>query len=162
MPIYDVADMMNEFNKSMSIFDNFFPFRAMPKVNQLLSEWRPTADIITTPTEYKIHAELPGVSKDNFKVMYKRYILTAKKVTVEGDTVTIRGERKEATESIENQYTRKERYYGKFVRVFTIPEEVDPQSIKANFKDGVLELNIPRKETKAEAVEVPIEEKKSQ
>lgn len=61
--IAPLRDFMDDLNKPFSIFDNYFP---QPKL--MLSEWKPKADIITAPDEYQIHAELPGVSKDNAKV----------------------------------------------------------------------------------------------
>lgn len=78
--------------------------------------------------------------------------------------LTISGERKEFSEKKDNKYSRKERVYGKFTRSFTLPEEIDPKSIKAHFKDGVLELSIPRKGAaqKAEPIEVPIEDTQAQ
>ncbi len=110
-------------------------------------DWSPTADITETKDSYQIEAHLPGVKKDNIKI------------DVDHNMLTIRGERKEERE--ENQddtrMYRKESVYGTFMRTWTLPEDFDPKKIKANYKDGVLHLTIP-KPPQSEAVQVPIEE----
>jgi HSP20 family protein len=79
-----------------------------------------------------IKAELPGVEKEDIKVEM-----------VEGDLI-VHGERKSESEVKESDYYRLERAYGSFHRRLPIPFEVKPEQVKANYKDGVLEIQIPR------------------
>jgi len=118
----------------------------MPAV-QTAFDWSPSADIHETKDGYVIEAHLPGVKRENTKIDVDRNVLT------------IRGERKDERENKndETKYWQKESSYGTFMRRFTLPDEVDPKKIKASFKDGVLNLTIP-KSPEAEAVTIPIEE----
>jgi HSP20 family protein len=96
-------------------------------------QWTPTADISETDTEYLIRAELPAVQKEDIKVQ------------IEGGAIKIEGERKyEKQEKIE-KYHRMERFQGKFARSFALPENVDQSGIRAQNKDGVLTVHLPKK-----------------
>jgi HSP20 family protein len=97
-------------------------------------DWRPIVDIYDTEKGIVINAELPGVSRDDITVDVKENILTLK------------GERKINEEVTEENYYRKERCSGKFERAFTLPNTIDPAKITANFKDGVLKVEIPKPE----------------
>ena len=104
----------------------------------LSAGWRPLANISETDSEYLIRAELPAVDKDDVEV------------TVNDGVVTIKGERRlDKTEETE-QYHRTESAYGKFMRSFRLPADVDPAAIRAASKDGVLKVHLPKAE-----VEVP-------
>jgi HSP20 family protein len=107
--------------------------------------WVPKTDIVATDNSYVITAELPGVSKD------------AIKVEIDGDTLTIKGERKEEKEDKEGTYYRKEMNYGSFLRSFTLPEGTDPSSVKAYFENGILKLTVPKTEESKSAISIPIE-----
>jgi len=109
-----------------------------PEINSSLQtfDWKPTADMVATKNGYLITAELPGVPKESIKV------------DVADDVITIRGEKTSETtrgkEGDEDYY--QERSYGSFLRRFNLPEGVDSHSVKAQFKDGVLKLEIPKSE----------------
>jgi HSP20 family protein len=81
-----------------------------------------------------VKAELPGVSKDDVEV------------TLEGSTLTIRGEKKKEEETKGDRYHRWERSYGGFTRTVELPAEVKAEAVKATFKDGVLEVRMPKSE----------------
>jgi len=101
-----------------------------------MSDWRPAVDIFDTDNAIVIKAELPGIKKDDVSI------------DVKGNVLTIKGERSFDKETKEENYYRKERCFGKFQRSFTLPEAVNPEAIKANFKNGVLEIEVPKPEGK--------------
>jgi HSP20 family protein len=96
--------------------------------------WSPPVDIYETDDAFVLKAELPGFRKDDVSIemQHKRLV--------------IRGERKRETEAKEEQYHRIERAYGRFERAFWLPTNVDAEKIQATFKDGVLELRLPKSE----------------
>ena len=91
-------------------------------------------DIYETGESFVIRADLPGVSKDDIHIAVKDNVLT------------LRGEKKFEEKVSRDNYIRIERSYGSFVRSFTLPQNVDLDRIKAHYKDGVLEVTIPKKE----------------
>lgn len=109
------------------------------------ARWTPTVDISEDDTGYLIKAELPEVSKDDVKV------------TVENGTLMLQGERRFEKEQKEKTYHCIERSYGSFMRSFVIPDDVDPKQVAAEFKDGVLQLRLPKSEAKKpESIEVAV------
>ena len=96
--------------------------------------WRPTVDIIDSPQGVKIRADLPGVSKENVEVEVKDNVLTLK------------GDRPDDQGVGEENYFRKERCCGSFHRAFALHSIIQPDTIQAKFKDGVLEILIPKPE----------------
>lgn len=131
---WDPFDHFGQFSKLVNRMDDMF---GLGKVGSFenSSDWRPSADIVPTKEGYELTAELPGVSKDNVKI------------EIEDDVITLRGEKKTETEKEEGQggYYQ-ERSYGSFVRRFQLPEGIDPKLVKAEFKDGVLKMKIPKKQ----------------
>lgn len=126
----------NELRNFNRLLTHFFdePFLPAEKEESLARSWAPKVDIYDTKNAFVINAELPGVNKNDIKV------------DVEGRVLTLRGERKTKTEEKDNSYYRREIFFGNFERSFTLPEAVDPGSIKAEFKDGVLHLEVPKPE----------------
>lgn len=107
--------------------------------------WTPTANVTETEKEYLIKAELPEVQKEDVKV------------TLENGVITISGERKREKEDKTANEIRVESFYGMFSRSFQLPDNVDVNGIRAESKDGVLRLHIPKVEAvkpKSIAVEV--------
>lgn len=91
-------------------------------------------DVKETPAAYKVHAELPGVKKEDIHV------------TVDGNQVTIAAETRQEKEIKEGErILRAERYFGKVSRAFQLAQEVDEGQALARFTDGVLELTLPKK-----------------
>ncbi|NOS78116.1 MAG: Hsp20/alpha crystallin family protein [Nitrospira sp.] len=110
-----------------------------------VADWMPTVDISETAGEYVIQAELPEVKKDDVKV------------TLEEGVLTIQGQRRQEKDEKTTKYHRIERSYGTFVRSFSLPDQVNEGGVKAEFKDGVLNLHIPKSEkAKPRAIEVKV------
>lgn len=97
------------------------------------THWNPSVDLSETENDYKVRAELPGLSKDDIKISYKDSMLL------------ISGEKKHKKEDKESNYHRIERRYGKFQRAFRM-DDVKANDIKAEYKDGVLTIDVPKSE----------------
>ena len=97
-----------------------------------LSGWAPSVDIYETPDNLVIKAEVPGVNKEDITV------------EVKDNTLCLKGERKFEKDVKEENYHRMERSYGSFKRLFSLPATVDQDKVKASFKDGVLEIKLPK------------------
>ena len=98
--------------------------------------WKPVVDIYDHGEKIVIKAELPGVDKKDIHVDVKDGIMT------------LRGERSYEKEVKEENYHKKERAFGEFHRSFALPEGLDPNKIDADYKDGVLKIEIPKPEEK--------------
>ena len=101
-----------------------------------LRNWRPVVDIFDNDEKIVIKAELPGVDKKDIHVDVKDGILT------------LSGERSYENEVKEENYHRKERAFGKFHRSFALPDGLNSDKIDADYKDGVLKVEIPKPEEK--------------
>lgn len=108
--------------------------------------WTPAVDIYEKTDSVVVKAELPGVEKDQISVEVKDGILT------------LRGERKFERDVKEESYHRIERAYGSFLRSFSLPVSVDQDKVSARFKDGVLEVELPKKE-KAKPKQIKVDVK---
>lgn len=108
-------------------------------------DWAPLVEITEDDKEFLVKAELPGLKKEDVKV------------TVEAGVVTISGERKTEKEEKTRKYHRVERAYGKFERSFALPDDADGAKVSADFKDGVLQVRLPKAEKPAsKALDVKI------
>lgn len=113
---------------------------------KMFESWAPVVDISETPKAFLITAELPGINKKDVKVEIDHGILT------------ISGERLFEKESEEKKHHRVERFFGNFSRSFTLPETVNQKNIKADFKDGLLTVNLFKTEVpKPETIKVAID-----
>ncbi len=120
-------------NRVNRLFDDMFPEIGQGD-DMGLMEWRPMVDTYEKDDAIVVNAELPGVNKEDISVDVKNNILT------------ISGERKHEEDVNEDSYFRRERFYGKFQRSFTLPDNVDSEKVDAAYKDGVLEVKIPKTE----------------
>ena len=100
-------------------------------------EWAPSVDISETGEEYLIRAALPAVKKEDVKV------------TVDDGMLTLSGERRQQAEQKDEKFHKVESYYGSFSRSFALPDAVNQAAIRAESKDGVLTIHVPK--TKVEA-----------
>jgi HSP20 family protein len=119
---------------SPSLFDEFFtewPFRS--QYPETARSWTPAVDILEKNGDLILRAELPGVNEKEIDLK------------LDGNVLTLRGERKVEDERKDNNYHRMERFYGTFSRSFTLPESVDRDHIKADYKNGVLTVTLPQK-----------------
>jgi HSP20 family protein len=94
--------------------------------------WMPAVDVFEKEDRFIVKAELPGMKEEDIDI------------SVVGDTLSIKGEKKTETEVKEEDYYRCERSYGSFYRSIPIPSNVDANKIEASFDDGVLELVLPK------------------
>ena len=109
-------------------------------------EWAPRVDIAETEQEFVIKAEIPEVNKEDITV------------TVDNGVLSIRGEKKREKEGEGKKYHRIERCFGSFSRSFTLPGNVDETKIKASFKDGTLNLHIPKiEEAKPKVIKIKVD-----
>ena len=119
------------------VFDRFFAesMRRWPRVGaatQQPREWAPAADVSETDGEYVIKAELPEVRKEDVSI------------TVQDGVLTLAGERKQEKVDEQEKIHRIERFYGSFARRFALPENADEQGIRAESRDGVIVIHIPK------------------
>lgn len=130
-PWKEMSVLQNRMNR---LFDEPF-FRSGREEEELsMNAWHPAVDMFDNDEKIVIKAELPGMKKDDFSVDVKDRVLT------------LSGERNYDNEVKEENYYRRERTYGKFKRAFHLPADVDADNIKAEFKDGVLRVEIPKPE----------------
>ena len=141
-PSRELEEMSDRLNRMFNRQD--LP-QANAKETMVVADWAPSVDISETDGEYQIKAEIPDVKKEDVKV------------TLEDGVLTIQGERKHEKEEKGKKYHRVERSYGSFARSFTLPDLVDEEKVKAEFKDGVLNLQLPKSEkAKPKAIEVKV------
>ena len=142
-------------------FKNWDPFRELSEFQNRLgsffgqspvhqegvpAQWTPAVDIVEDDKEFVVKAELPEVKKSEVQV------------TVENGLLTIRGERKFEREENKKRYHRLERAYGSFTRCFSLPEGADATKVRAEFKDGLLQIHMPKSEAaKPKHIEVKVE-----
>ncbi len=98
------------------------------------ADWVPAIDLSETGTEIVIHAEIPGMDAKDIDI------------SLNGRLLTIKGERKQEQKDKDKDYHRVERRYGSFSRSFELPADVDANKVKAEYKDGILRLNLPKTE----------------
>ena len=121
------------------------PLRGFDTDTLSFGEWAPAVDIQESDNEYLVKADLPEVKKEDVKVEYEDGVLT------------VEGERKMEKEEKGRQFHKIEREYGKFVRRFALPGEIDAAKLSADFRDGVLNVHLPKSlETKPNAVTVNV------
>jgi HSP20 family protein len=127
-----MRDMANITHRMDAMFKDFFGDHFRGDRPELTRGWNPKVDIFEDDDNIVLKAELPGVEKDKIAI------------DVDGRVLTVKGERSSDNEVKEDNYYMRERSYGKFERTFTLPAETDSEQIKAEYKDGVLQLNIPK------------------
>jgi HSP20 family protein len=151
---------------TMIRFENMHPFRELEEIGErfnrlfgrlplrrdsgqetlTVADWAPRVDITEDDKEYLIKAEIPEVDKKDVKV------------TVQEGVLTIQGERKQEKEENSKRVHRIERFYGTFARSFALPEDVEEDNLKAEFKDGMLLVHLPKAEKpKPKAVEIQVQ-----
>lgn len=107
--------------------------------------WQPPVDIFEDENGVVIKAELPGIDQKDIEVR------------IEGNTLTIRGERKHGDEVRKESYHRIERYYGTFQRSFSLPQTINQENVKASCEKGVLTITLPKREdTKPKQINVEV------
>jgi HSP20 family protein len=117
------------------LFDRFFrglDLAPLDAPGPLGAGFRPRIDVAETEHAIEVSAELPGIAEKDVDV------------SLAGDVLTIRGERKHEHEESEKEWYRKEQSYGSFHRAIALPAEVDPDKVAASFAQGVLKVTLPK------------------
>jgi len=130
-PFAELERIRREFDK---LLQDFLP-TAVEREEVLV----PPIDVYETDSEVVLKTELPGIKKEDIEV------------TIKENSVHIKAERKEEKEEKTENVHRVERFYGKIERVVPLPVEVKPEEAKAEYKDGVLEIRIPKVKVTKEA-----------
>jgi HSP20 family protein len=125
-------------------FFNDFPFgNSLPETRE---SWMPSVDILEKDGNLILRAELPGMTEKQIDLK------------IEGNTLTLKGERKMENEDKKSNYHRVESFYGSFTRSFRLPDTVDYEKISAEYKNGVLTVTLPQKpEVKPREIQVSIQ-----
>ena len=148
-PVAEVARWEREIERMLGNFltgrrSSGFDARSWPGSNFGLAE--PSVDLYEKDDEIVVKAELPGLTKDDIQVSLADNILT------------IKGEKKKEEEDDGKDYYRSERVYGMFTRTLPLTAEVNPEKINATFKNGVLEIRLPKSEAaKKKAINVKVQ-----
>ena len=138
-PNRDFSGLQEHLNR---LFEGGYPSRGD---NSNLTSWAPAVDIYETENELVIKADLPEINDKDLDVR------------IENNTLTIRGERKFEQKVKEGSYLRTERTYGSFSRSFSLPNTVNTETIKAEYKNGVLTVELPKRaESKPRQVKVNV------
>lgn len=127
-PMQDLEDMTTRLNRLMN------PALRWPVADNkdVFADWAPAIDVEETDAEYLIKADLPAMKKEDVKV------------SVEDGVLAIEGERRQEKEEKGRKFHRVERSFGTFVRRMALPTDVDQQRFVAEFRDGVLNVHLPK------------------
>jgi len=140
-PVRDAFRFQDEMNALFNLTPRFAADGAAPG-----SAWLPAIDIYEDADGVRLSAELPGLTVENIDLR------------VENNTLTLKGERKLERSDNKDNYRRIERSYGTFARSFTLPSSVDTEKVQAEFKNGVLNVFLPRKEeTRPKQIKVQVQ-----
>lgn len=124
------------------LFEDFFNDWAV-KSAQNRSEWHPPVDVLEKDGNIILRAEVPGMDEKDIDIQ------------LEGNVLTIRGERKPEPDAEKYNFHQVESFYGTFSRSFTLPNTIDAEKIDANYRNGVLSVTIPqRPEVKPRSIKV--------
>ncbi|TMQ65506.1 MAG: Hsp20/alpha crystallin family protein [Candidatus Eisenbacteria bacterium] len=139
-PIREISSVQDEMNK---VFSDVFGRRWLTEEGGKAVVWQPPVDIVEQPDRYVVHVELPGMKLEDIKI------------TLEDNQLVIRGEKTRTEEQQNAAYHRLERVHGTFERSFTLTQAGKSDKIAAAYRDGVLEVTVPKAE-EAKAREIPI------
>lgn len=141
-PLKDILSLQERMNR---LFDDMLVRTKKEEETFFRGMWSPAVDIYETEDEIVLKAELPGVNKDDVSV------------EVTDNLLILKGERRAEKEIKEENYHRRERVYGAFQRSFTLPNIVDKEKVRARYKDGVLEITLPKaSEAKPKQIKVEV------
>lgn len=143
---WEPFDGLNKVQSQINdLFDDSFG-RSWANATTRSEGWYPAVDILESKEAYLLRAELPGMKKEDFNL------------EVKDGTLTLTGERKAVKPADGVEYRSVERVNGKFVRFFTLPETVKHDGIQATYKDGILEIHIPKaEEAKPRQIDITVQ-----
>lgn len=126
-------DLLGLQEKMCRLFDEQFTRSGAPR-EAVSAQWSPAVDIYETPTDFVLVAEIPGMTQEEIHL------------EITDDVLVLQGERPSSTGEASHSYHRIERPNGIFQRAFRLPSVVDAGGVKASYADGVLCVNLPKKE----------------
>jgi HSP20 family protein len=130
-PVRELTSLQSEMNR---LFNTFFDAPTGGGEQGITRRWIPAMDLVEGTDHFVLRADLPGLDEQDVSI------------EVDGDVLTVAGERKADHEERGEGFHRIERSYGAFRRSLTLPEGVDPETVSASFDKGVLEVRIPKPE----------------
>ncbi len=137
-PFKELMDLRENMDR---LFNSFFGRSG----EELEGFWSPIIDIEEDNGSFSVQAEIPGMKKEDIKI------------SVRGNLLSIYGERQQESTTKNKTFHRIERSYGKFSRIITLPADVDPEKVKAVYKDGILTITLPKLDvTKHKEIDVEI------
>ncbi|HEV7240399.1 MAG TPA: Hsp20/alpha crystallin family protein [Thermoanaerobaculia bacterium] len=131
--IHQRPEFTNLQTQLQRIFEPFARFAAGEDKDRVSGTWVPAVDVAETQEKIVVRAELPGMKQEDIQIEFENGLLT------------IRGERG-IEKSEGTTWHRVERVYGNFSRSFTLPRTVDAEKISAAYREGILEIDVPKKE----------------
>ncbi len=134
LKVWEPHRRFRPFYNNIDRFVNEFGWGLQPAEGLDDATWTPKVDIYETDSSYVLNAELPGLTKEDISI------------DINDSTLTLKGERKFEEKVEKDNYVRVERSYGSFSRSFVLSDDVAPDGITANYKEGVLEVTLPKKE----------------
>lgn len=135
LPIKRRPEVPRLFKEMEDVVRHFWDaFPDVDLVPDLAREWAPRLDLAETEATIEVKAELPGLEKQDIDI------------SLEGDTLIIKGEKHQEKEEKNKRFHRIERTYGSFYRTVRLPTEVQPDKIEAAYQDGVLKVTLPKTE----------------
>ena len=141
-PFVELEDVSKQLNR---IFNRFPARNEASRELLTTADWAPSVDITETDAAYLIKGEIPGVNKEDIKI------------NIENGMLTMSGERKHEQEEKNKKFHRIERSFGSFLRSFRLPDNVDEAAVKAEFKDGMLNVTLPKSaQAKAKTTNVTV------
>lgn len=144
LKVWEPRRRFKPFYNDVDRFFNEFGWGVHPAEGLDDATWSPKVDIYETDNSYVLNAELPGLTKEEINI------------DLNDNTLTLKGEKKFEEKVEKESYVRVERSYGNFARSFVLSEDVNPEGITANYKEGVLEVTLPKKE-EAKPKEIKVE-----
>jgi HSP20 family protein len=140
-PLHDLMSLQDRMNRLFEDASQRRASEAEKGAELEAADWYPPADVYEQESEYTVAVDLPGLDR------------TTLDISVDDNRLSIKGTRP----GLETTHHRSERQKGKFLRTFSVPASVDQNAIKADYKDGVLEVHLPKLlERKAQRVEIKI------
>jgi len=143
-PMQEITSLQRQMNRLLESFAGRAPWTPFGEELSTL-EFGPPVDIIEDEQKLTFKVEVPGIEEKDIKV------------EVENNVLTVRGERKLEKEVKEENFRRMERHYGAFARSFSLPPSVDAEKIEANYNNGVLAIQMPKRaEAKPKQIKVNV------
>ena len=130
-PLAGVRHLNDELNR---FFDASFPRSVNAEESLFQGNWNPGVDLYENENAINLEVDLPGLEPGDFEL------------SIENFTLTLKGERKFSKKEHSDNYHRVERTYGRFARTFSLPSTIDVEAVRAEFKNGVLKVSLPKRE----------------